>query len=99
MRRFTDKPLTIMVDGFDLSTVTNIHVTMRQPGIVVDITDVTVLENTICVHLTQEQTGKFSANHPLKIMVNYYVNNERGAFDEFEIEVKDNLLDKVLHYE
>lgn len=88
------------LDGYN-----EIVVTIAQGSTKVDITGdaLGVEDNTINVHLTQEQTAKFSPSaNPnqtatARIQVNvYYENTERDVSVQGELAVYDNLYRKVM---
>lgn len=93
MYRYTDVPLTLTINGADLTGAQDIHVTFAQ-GVykTLDITDaVLVGTNTLTLTLTQKQSGAFDGQ--VECQVNWIdANGKRKATDKAVIPVWDNLL-------
>lgn len=94
--------LTLRIAGEDaLTDYEHVIVSIAQHGSLVVELDETVLgidpaEQTINVHLTQEQTGSFSKG-AADVQVNiYYTDTERDATCKGQIDVLDNLHKQVM---
>lgn len=65
MTRYTDDDLILKVDGIDLEECSVISVTIKQDPITITKTnadpEVSISDGTLIVHLSPEETAKFSA--------------------------------------
>ena len=96
MTRYTDARLALSIDGVDITTATDIHVTFRQGGVMLDITNVTIVDGSLIVSLTQKQTKMFSASpKTTEVQVNMLIGEKRVATDIAKITIADNLLRTV----
>ena len=105
IRRFTTPVHTITLPGVDLTSA-NVYVTYRQGNITVTVSDVTVSKDgddtKIMVPLTQEQTAKFNAGDPFMkesqamVEVNWIINGSRDATEIDPVDIKPNLLERVI---
>lgn len=70
----------------------------RYTTTVVNIEDVGIDDNegTITVHLDQEDTGKFREGIAVVQVNFYYTDSERDTTEQAVIEVRDNLLRRVM---
>lgn len=90
-----DLAITLTGDGNPLEDYSKVVVSIYQPYGRVDLTDdslgIDVDAQTINVHMTQEQTGKFKAG-TAEIQVNvYYSDTERDTSAKGVLTVYDNL--------
>ena len=98
MRQYTDVRLTFTVEGLDLTTIEQPHMTFLQEfGKVFDTENVEIIsEDTGSVLITQEQTALLKPGE-VKVQLNFF--NEYGlreASDEGAIIVESNLLRRIL---
>ena len=102
MRTYTDVPVTITVDGYDMTAATNIHVTFKQGSRLVDVNDVTVGSATsLSLVLTQQQTAMFRAGTDIiEVQLNFIdANGRRKGSEIAALSADDNLLRRILHAE
>lgn len=101
--RFETKNLVLSIRGGDgLAGYEHIIVSFQQllSGARLDFfedqLDISTEENTIGVHLSQDDTSLFQVG-PVKVQVNIYYNStERDVTVQGEIEVYDNIYRKVI---
>lgn len=99
MTRYTTPTLQLEIEG-DLSNC-DVFVTLSQNVTTVtkQIYDFTVSDNvtTINVHLTQQETGQFSAVAKVQIQVNWIsASGDRAATNIAFVSLFDNLLSQVI---
>lgn len=99
--QFTDSDITIDITDGNLNELTGIHVTFKQGGIVVDVTDIVIEnEHRLIVPLSQVQTGKFKDYLPIAIQINYFnAFGKRRKSNIVEAEVGTNLLERIVNNE
>lgn len=101
MRRFTTPTHTIETD-MDL-TGARVYVTYRQNGRnVIEKTndELTITDKTVFVHLTQQETGKFSVGNTVKVQIRYVFNDgSAGASNIMETTAEEVLKIGVIDYE
>lgn len=98
MKQYTDVPITITVNGVDLTTISQPHLTFSQGyNTVVDITDITIISATACsVVLTQAQTGLFKLGD-IQCQLNFFDGTgKRKASEIATIAAESNLLRRIL---
>ena len=97
MTQFSDSSLTFTVEGgLDLTTITHPHLTFRQGGTVIDVTDIHVLDaSNFVAELTQAQTGKLKVG-TAEIMLNFFVNGKRSNTSKATVTIDENLLKRVI---
>lgn len=101
---YTDKDLTIRMNGKDLSQMADIHVTFTQDGLKkTDVSGVEAVSDgkggcSLTVSLTQTQTADFVDRAPLKMDINWL--NAQGKRDAIKepviIETGTQLLREIL---
>ena len=86
--------------GADLTSVSHMWVTLSQFGreiLTKDLDDITITDNTINVHLTQENTLALKPNTRVYIQVRYLLQNSNAEITEtIWRNVKDCLKDGVI---
>lgn len=99
MRTYTDVPVTITVDGYDMTAATNLHVTFRQGGTVVDIADADVGSATsVTLVIPQTMTAKFRDGAPVSVQINFIgADGRRRASEIATLTAEDNLLRRIIH--
>lgn len=99
MTTYTDLPITIRVTGYDMTAADNIHVTFKQGGTSVVVTDVAVDSTTqISLTLTQCQTGRFKGDKPIEVNLNFFdADGLRKASKTATIAVNSNLLERIIN--
>lgn len=99
MRQYTDVPLTVHVEGTDLTQASELHLTFRQGTVELDLTgdDLTVLgTHDLTAVLRQEQTARLSANSAVSVQINAIVGGIRKASDVATVPVGSNLLRRLI---
>lgn len=97
MKQYTDAPITFTVTGVNMTQVTEPHVTFRQGMVVVDVTDLTILDaSNFTLSLTQEETARFREGD-VEIQLNFFDSNgDRQASDISTVPAERNILKRVL---
>lgn len=91
--QYTDEPFIVTVNDYDLTAAQSIHITFKQLGTAVDVTDIVVQDEHHCAfRLTQSQTGLFSHDLPGEVQINVVDADGRSASGTLPFEVKKNLL-------
>lgn len=104
MKPYTDASLTIHLNGADLSTAQEIHVTLEQNDRLVDTAEVTATSDGeggsyIVAEFTQTQTRRLRDDVAVKCQVNWVAANGRRPQppDPVSIPVGDQLLKRILY--
>jgi len=91
--QYTDESFIVTVDNYDLTTAQSIHITFKQLGTAVDVTDVIVQDEHHCAfRLTQSQTGLFCHDLPGEVQINVVDSDGRSASGTVPFRVEKNLL-------
>lgn len=100
MRRYSDSALTITATGAHFSTAREIHVTLKQPYGLVDLTNVSVVSDTeLIVMLSQSQTAQLKEGNA-ELQINYIdAQGMRRVSDVAEVNITKNLLQRVIQVE
>lgn len=86
------KPKTLKLENCH-----SIHVTIGQGAYQLDKTDFEIVDNTIRVFLTQEESLKFHPGFPIHIQANgLTADGKRWGIRIIEIEVEENMLKEVI---
>lgn len=97
MTQYTDVLINFTVNGVDMTTVSQPHITFTQDNMVLDVTDISITDaQNFSLILNQAQTGRFKVGN-VKVQLNY-INNvgKREASDIAEISATSNLLKRIL---
>ena len=96
--QYTDESIVVTVDDYDLTTAQSIHITFRQMGTAVDVTDIVVQDDHhFAFRLTQSQTGLFSHDLPGEVQVNVVDADGRSASGTLPFAVEKNLLRRPIY--
>lgn len=91
--QYTDEPFVVTVSDYDLTAAQSIHITFKQLGTSVDVTEIAVQDEHHCAfRLAQEQTGSFSADLPGEVQINVVDVDGRSASGTLPFRVEKNLL-------
>ncbi len=105
MRQYTTPTLPLMAEGVDITGADHIWVTFsdksRNQTITKDRSDFNEIvydgtDTNISVTLTQEETGSFIVNAKVDVEINWMRGNKRYATEIKTVNVKENLLKKVM---
>lgn len=100
MTQWTDVDFTITATGAHFTAAEEIHVTLSQLGVVVDLTGDavgTVDDEHLQARLSQAQSGRFRPNAAISLQVNYVDGQgERKASGIATVDCLENLLDEVI---
>jgi len=101
MIQWTDAPLTVHVNGVDLTAVSDIHLTFTQNEIELDYTTengLTVLgAHDFTLTLDQKTTGALRPGIPVLAQLNFInANQKRRASTQTQIPVGSNLLRRLI---
>ncbi len=105
MRQYTTPTLPLSAEGVDITGADNIWVTFSDKPHNMVVTksqeDFDEIEfdgddTNISVTLTQEETGSFLANSKVDVEINWMIGGMRYATEIRTINVKENLLKRVL---
>lgn len=104
MRQFTTPTLPLEAEGVDITGADYVWVTFASKSrnhIITKDKESLILEyngkdTLITVELTQQETGSFLINERVDIEINWMNGTKRGATEIKTINVKENLLNKVM---
>lgn len=98
--QYTDQDVIIDITGGSLDNISGIHITFAQGVNSIDITNVSVESSTrLMASLTQAHTGKFRADMPVQMQMNYFnAFGKRKRSNIVEIAVGTNLLRRIVEY-
>lgn len=98
-RRGTTPVVPFVIEDFDLSSITDLCLVMKQDGKVIikkNREEVTISGNTISVHLTQEETLRFRAKAWIENQIKFKIDNQVFATDIEWTCIEDALCEEVI---
>ena len=98
MIQYIDNPLTITVENAEFTEYNNIHVTVRQRSVLIDIADPNVIDDThLSVSLSQADSGRLTPGAAVEVQINWLdANGMRHATAVGTATVSQNLLKRVI---
>lgn len=97
MKQYTDAPITFTIDGVDMTSISQPHITFRQGETVVDVTELHIFDaSNFSLVLTQAQTALFREGD-VSIQLNYFDGSgQRHASEVAKVSAERNILKRVL---